>query len=210
MLVPLLVTKDPPLESVEFIISPGAVKSGFNLPSPVGPRLLNPLILSASVPNFPDCVEPTVIALWDVPGEQIDDVAPVALAFVLQSLFPLGPLFPAATITTLPLSEAISREFERTSLPSLVSSFPPRLKLRTLAFSETHQSMADFTASVGAFPVDESNTFALSRLAPKLIPLVNWSVLATIPATCVPCPSESSGLFPSASFVTKSFSATTL
>src|SRR3989338_5149638 len=59
MLVPLIVL-NPLSAHAEVILSPGADTSGFILLSPVGPRLLKPLIRSFTVTSLPVCVEPTV------------------------------------------------------------------------------------------------------------------------------------------------------
>jgi len=75
---------------VEVIPTPGATKSGFTLPSSVGPLLLQLGTLSLS------STAPTVIPFFEQPGEVIVPVS--------------GPEFPAATTTTTttPLFTALS------------------------------------------------------------------------------------------------------
>ncbi len=154
--------------------TPGALISGFTSASPRrGPVLLNWASLSCL------STAPTVSADAAAPGEVTER--------------PAGPLLPAATTNSAPVSaESLSTSALRSSLPSVTS--PPRLRLTIFAPDRAAHSMPAITWEVSASPAP-LKTLAMSSLAPGATPLYlppePWPVLAMVAATCVPWPCRS-------------------
>ncbi len=100
-----------PLALAAIIQLPGATTSGLSLPSAVGP------LLEKSVMTSFLSTAPTVMTLLAAAGE--------------PTVYLSGPLFPAATQTTMPASQALLTAWLRESVPSELW-LEPRERLMTL------------------------------------------------------------------------------
>ena len=158
---------------------PGAEISGLILPSRVGPLLLEEARMSLPRETvFPSFTFPTARILNAPAG---------------SPTVPLpGPEFPLATTTWMSRSYTIASRKCSNPLFPLVDP-PPKLRLMTSASSglpKRDQSKACIASLQSMYPppsVPFQPAFAFISLSmPYPGPLYTESILATIPATCVP------------------------
>ncbi len=179
MLVPLYATYSfPVFASGALILTPGALTSGFILPSLVGPLEENgaiSLLLS---------IAPTVIMSFAEAG--------------IPTVFSPGPAFPAATTITTPICIAVVAAISTGVVPSLFKLAPKLILITSIPYLSlfcTAHSIPSITSSNHPLP-HAFNTLTPTIFAPGATPL-NFPSLppvpAAIPETCVPCPLSSYG-----------------